>query len=486
MNLRRSPAEIRFRIAQEFWNFRTFLFPPRAPSDLNGFQRLFPPAENSLPFLDRCPSWKANTLALARQIAGGEIPLLGSSVTFHPDRNPASDWRRDSINGPISSLDYFRRIPYLNVSLAGDHKVIWELNRHQHLVLLAQAALLEPEEPLWLKTVERHLETWFEANPFHRGMNWASALEVAFRALSWIWILHLAGDRLSGGIRSRLLDSLYAHGLHIEHNLSIYFAPNTHLLGEAVCLHALGCLLPQLPQAGRWRQLGQRWVERSMAEQVLPDAVYFEQSSFYHLYAIDFFLFHALLSPVSESYRQRAKSMVAALAVLTDNDGRFPLFGDDDGGRFFHPFGERRLFPGATLTSASFFFDEPAWRGTPDQYAEAGLWWMGAQRPEEFPDTPYRSTRHGAFADSGIFAFTGRELQCVFLARAFGKGSAGHSHAHALSFTLRLSQRDLLIDSGTYTYVGDAEIRNRFRSAAAHNTIVIDSLNQATPVNAFR
>ena len=28
-------------------------------------------------------------------------------------------------------------------------------------------------------------------------MNWASALEVAFRALSWIWVYRLVGDRLA-------------------------------------------------------------------------------------------------------------------------------------------------------------------------------------------------------------------------------------------------------------------------------------------------
>ena len=35
------------------------------------------------------------------------------------------------------------------------------------------------------------------------------------------------------------LSSLYQHGCYIERNLSTYFSPNTHLLGEAVVLHAL-------------------------------------------------------------------------------------------------------------------------------------------------------------------------------------------------------------------------------------------------------
>jgi hypothetical protein len=44
----------------------------------------------------------------------------------------------------------------------------------------------------------------------------------------------------------------------------------------------------------------------------------------------------------------------------------------------------------------------------------------------------------------------------------------------------------LLIDAGTFTYVGDARWRNWFRGTAAHNTIRIDGLDQATPVDPFR
>jgi hypothetical protein len=50
----------------------------------------------------------------------------------------------------------------------------------------------------------------------------------------------------------------------------------------------------------------------------------------------------------------------------------------------------------------------------------------------------------------------------------------------------RLDQRDLLIDSGTFTYVSDWDARNRFRSSAAHNTIRVNSMGQGTPVHPFR
>jgi hypothetical protein len=43
-----------------------------------------------------------------------------------------------------------------------------------------------------------------DANPFLRGINWASALEVAFRALSWAWIWTLAGPEMPPGVEASL------------------------------------------------------------------------------------------------------------------------------------------------------------------------------------------------------------------------------------------------------------------------------------------
>lgn len=476
--LGRSPGELHFRLRQEGWNLAAFLRPPRR--EPASAARLFPDPAAACEGVSS--AYRSGLLALAKRIVEGRLPLLGTEVAFTAD--PPESWRSDAISGRSSDPVYFRRLPYLDAAQVGDHKVIWEVSRHQHLVLLAQAALLDPHEPRWLETVVRQLESWWRANPFHGGINWASALEVAFRALSWIWILHLVGDRLSQAVRRGLLASLYQHAAHLEHNLSIYFAPNTHLLGEAVCLHALGCLLQDVPEAARWRRLGAEWVARSMDHQVQADGVHFEQSSYYHLYSVDFFLLHAVLNP-DAGYQERLRRMCEVLAALTDRDGCFPLLGDDDGGRLFHPYGERRRFPRATLTTASFFFDEPAWRFDAGDYAESGLWLFGPRPAADF-QLPPRPRSCGVFRDSGLVCGGDDRHHIVFTARAFGEELTGHSHAHALHFVLRLDGRDLLLDSGTFTYISDRALRDRFRSNAAHNTVRVDGLDQAVPVHAFR
>jgi hypothetical protein len=71
-------------------------------------------------------------------------------------------------------------------------------------------------------------------------------------------------------------------------------------------------------------------------------------------------------------------------------------------------------------------------------------------------------------------------LQLAFNCGALGYGPiAAHGHADALSVWLSVNGVPLLIDPGTGTYHEDARIRSYFRSTRAHNTLVIDDMDQS-------
>ena len=235
----RSPAEIRFRLEQEAVNAWRFCFPPRLPPFSRAREtQLFAPPSAVVDSL-RGTVWAAQLIALAEQILARRFPLLGYTVELDRDVR----WRRDPVHRIETGRRYFRFLPYLDAARVGDHKIVWELNRHQHLVVLAQAWRLTGRRE-FLEDLTGLLDSWFEQNPYGRGINWVSALEVAFRALSWMWIDHLAGADLPARAASRLQGGLFQHASHLERNLSIYFSPNTHLLGEALALYALGRYFP--------------------------------------------------------------------------------------------------------------------------------------------------------------------------------------------------------------------------------------------------
>jgi len=56
------------------------------------------------------------------------------------------DWHLDPVHRKRAPLDPWFKIPFLDFAVVGDHKITWELNRHQHLVTLAKAALLSRDE----------------------------------------------------------------------------------------------------------------------------------------------------------------------------------------------------------------------------------------------------------------------------------------------------------------------------------------------------
>ena len=464
----RTPAEIAFRLKQKASNLWLFLRPPRAPTAVLPLPL---PAPAAIAARLRGTALAAELVEIAESILARRIPLLGFEI--RPERE--IHWRRDYVHGRESRPVYFDLIRYLDFNRVGDHKIIWELNRHQHLVALAQASLVWDRTD-FLEEVFRQLESWLDQNPVCVGINWTSALEVAFRALSWLWIQHLAGDRMPPQLASRWHRALYHHGCYLEQNLSIYFSPNTHLQGEALALHALGLLFG----VERWRVVGREIMHRIMEEHIHADGGHFEQSSYYHLYASDMFLFHAVLEPPTESYREKLPRLARYLWAFAGS-GELPFYGDDDGGRLFYPFGDRRKFARATLAAYAAFLGNGPSHGEARDLDEIAVWLLGervtvlqrASRVSEF------------FRDTGVVTMAEDDTEIIVSARAFGPGGAGHSHSAALHFTLRHAGEEVLLDPGTYTYVADALWRNRFRGTAAHNTVFVDGLDQADASGPF-
>jgi hypothetical protein len=435
---------------------------------------------NSLPLTEplviavalRDTPYAANLRSIAEAILRRDMHVFGETLVLPPE----IDWNRDYKHGVSNPIRWFRRIPFLDFAVSGDHKYIWEINRHQHLIALGQDWVLFGERRA-IDRIEADLVSWQEQNPFVRSMNWASALEVAFRALSWMWVLHLCGHALSGTTRELLATGLLQHGAAIRHNLSTYFAPNTHILGEGVALHALGIVLGR----DSWRGQGDDIVNRQLVEQVEADDFHFERSTYYHVYALDMFLFHYLLAGRPAAYEPILIRMAKVLESLLDSERTIPVIGDDDGGRFFHPYGERNRFANATLATCAALFPAAGLSAQQADLSEQGVWWIGPVTVNEqpLPDT----SEH--WASSGLTVFRRGAARVTFDCGEMSRGGAGHSHADALALTLSLDGREILTDPGTFTYVSDPAARDWFRGTGAHSTVRLGGLDQADPVHPF-
>jgi hypothetical protein len=438
---------------------------------------------------EHLPTQASEILQQADEICRHHFRLLGYEDL---DYRAKIDWHLDRVHEKRAPLDPWFKIPFLDFATVGDHKVIWELNRHQHLVTLAKAWLLSKDEK-YVREIIAQWRSWIAANPYPLGINWGSSLEVAFRSLSWMWVDQLlAGAPGYAELHADLLPALAFHGRYIERYLSTYFSPNTHLLGEAVALFFLGTLYRQITTATHWQQTGWKILLQEARRQVRPDGVYFEQSLHYHVYALDFFLYARLLAAsnkleIPADYDSTIGKMLSVLEALA-HAGPPEGFGDDDGGRVFDPRRNRTEHMTDPLALGRLIYgreDVSAARLT-----EESIWLFGQRAVESLSDqNTHPQPGSVAFPNGGFYILADSQpfaQQIVVDAGPQGIGHSGHGHADALGIRLTQHGQRCLVDSGTGVYISaDSADRNVLRGTGAHNTMRVDGMDQAQPDGPF-
>ena len=426
----------------------------------------------------------------AEQICAHRFSLLGYESL---DYGREIDWHRDAVHGKRAPLAPWFKIDFLDFEAVGDHKVIWELNRHQHWVTLAKAWRFSNHAG-YVRELMEQWQKWHEANPYPLGVNWSSSLEVAFRSISWLWMRELLENcsQVPSRFEDEIVRGLSLNGWYIERYLSTYFSPNTHLLGEALALFLIGTLCPEIPDAARWRSEGWEILLNESARQVRADGVYFEQSLYYHVYALDFFLHARTLAAGNgrqiprefDRTTERMLEVVSALAQLGPPAG----FGDDDGGRLFDPRRNRAEHMTDPLALGAVLFARDDFRSRAE-LTEESIWLFGEAAVENLCCGRRGNTRPEAkeFPAGGIYVMGAAEPMPQLLtidAGPQGTGRSGHGHADALSITFSADGRRWLDDPGTCSYMQKTE-RSSLHGTGAHNTLRIDRHDQAVEDGPF-
>ncbi len=422
----------------------------------------------------------------AERILDGRLDLLGyhDVLVGQPPR-----WHRDAIHDRQAPTAYWSEVPYLDPA-TGDHKVTWELNRHQHFCILGTAHWLTGDAR-YRSAFVAQLEDWLGHNPPLAGINWASMLELAFRTLSWTWAAELfaagADDDRSPWLVD-LLVGLDRQLAHIANNLSTYFSPNTHLTGEALALFAVSLAFPELRSSASRAALGREILLREAERQILGDGGHAELSPHYHRYSTDFYLLACMVAraaddPAAAAFERTAHRQAAYLRTIADSDGGLPLIGDDDGGRLFRFDRHPAWDASSTLSvAAAVLSDEALSVRSPD----AEVFWILGERPEDAaPGARAVEWPSRLLAETGYFVSRGGGHHLVFDAGPHGFLNGGHAHSDALSVVLTVDHHPLFVDAGTATYTMDRRVRDRFRSARMHNTVVLDGRDPAEPAGPF-
>jgi hypothetical protein len=434
----------------------------------------------------------------ADRIVAGEYDLLGfqglrfdSATTDHA---PVPDWQFDPVHGRRPPQLFWSTVPYLAAE-SGDHKIIWELNRHQSWLVLGRAFWLTGEARYRDRFIAE-LESWIAANPPLTGVNWASMLELAFRSISWLWAIQFfstqgAGDRRVPWLVDLLL-VLDRQLTHVEENLSYYFSPNTHLLGEALALYVAGQALPELAASARRASTGRTILLDEIDRQIGADGGHCERSTHYHRYTLDFYALALTIAritgdePAAARFEDTVSRLGTAARLLADDGGIVPHIGDDDGGALLPIAGRAVDDWRDSLAIAAALVHRPELQV--GAAPEEAVWMLGAF-PSAISHQP-SAISHGvasaALPDTGYFVSrSAAGGHIVIDGGPHGYQNGGHAHADALSLTVSLGGVPLLIDPGTGCYTTDPALRDRLRSTALHNTLTLDDRPQSTSNGPF-
>jgi len=425
----------------------------------------------------------------ADEICNHVFDLLGSGKT---KLGKEIDWHLDFKSGfRWNPKEYYPATgKHVTLDDDSDVKVPWELSRCQHFVTLGKAYWYTSDEK-YAEEFVNQIESWVFQNPTELGVNWACTMDVAIRAVNWIWGYYFFcnSETLTKDFKIKFFKSLFLHGRHIINNLEFGQICGNHYLSDIVGLIYLGIFFKECKDGWRWLNKGLKVLKEEMKFQVYPDGVDFEGSISYHRLVTELFLSATLLCLKNDItfpdwYMKRLERMIEFVMYYTKPDGTAPQIGDNDDGRLhiLSNYGSwNRLNHRYLLSVGAVLFKRSDFKQVAGKFHEEAFWLLGEEGLKKFEILPDSDFTLGskAFSQGGFYIMRNRDLYMIIdCVPADPKAPSGHKHNSRLSFELFAGDKSFIIDPGAYIYTADKEMRNLFRSTRYHNTVVVDGEEQ--------
>lgn len=435
---------------------------------------------------ERFPRACEEIVGRAERICRHQFDLLG-----HKGLNFGTpiDWHFDPLSTAHTAL-----VPWYKIRDGGEAnlKIVWALNRHQHLVTLAKAHLLT-RSPQFLTELLDQWRAWNKENPYPLGVNWSSGTEVSMRSLAWLWTGHLLAASPFGpkSFQHELLRGLATSARHVERYLGCD-RPASNLLSQAVALFFTGVLCPKLRSAQRWQQLGWRLVIEEAERRVAPGGASWAVSLGDELRTLKLFMRARILAPlnqiaVPEPLDQAIKNALAFLAGASQA-GLPPRWGGENT-EIMAPLREHLLDP---LSTGAALYGDAACKAAIRALSEEAVWLLGAAGARRF-DTiesrlaPAAST---AFPEHGFYVMAATRpaaskpgangagaQERVQLTVAAPPEPNPSKRAGALSIQLAVNCQQWLIDSATAAVAEATGLDTNAESVC--NTLLVDEHSAA-------
>jgi hypothetical protein len=439
--------------------------------------------------INKYPELIENCINDADKICNHIFNFLGSNDTILTE----IDWNHDFKNnyrwnsnqyylGTTDHLDYIRK------GIKADIKIPWELSRFQHIVTLGKAFWYTNDEK-YVEEFIQELESWMDNNPVKLGVNWTCSMDIAIRAVNWIWGYYFfsESDLLTDKLKIEFLKILFLHGRHIINNLEFGEVRGNHYLSNIAGLIYLGIFFQESQEAKGWLSKGISALIEEMDYQIYPDGMNAELSINYHRLVTEIFAATTVLClkndiELPKSYMDQLERMFGFILVYTKPDGSAPQIGDVDDGRFqiiSNYYGWDRQDHRYLLSIGAELFGRNDFKPTNQEFDEETFWLISNLK--KLNTRNYQNSDSISFENSGFYLMHHEDHYMIIDGSSPNpKYLQGHRHNSALSFELFAYDKSFIIDPGSYVYTSDKKMRNLFRSTQYHNVVRVDNEEQNT------
>ncbi len=353
-------------------------------------------------------------------------------------------WNYDPLEGKYWQKKHYEETTVHTIDSPRDVKIVWEINRFKDLPVLAQAAYITKEKK-YVSEVESRILSWIESNPFGATINWSSPLELAIRSISWtasLSLLRAAGFMVHDN--AVIKKALWQHAAYIHSQLSTdKIVQSNHVIGELCGLYALSSLY-DFPEAKKYGISAKDLFINAVLDQTYTDGASKESSGWYHTFVVDFVdLFIRVAKQnndeLQKEFIDRFEKMIIYRNSITATDYSVVKFGDFDNGKAIDLSPKWRDLV---------FGEQPIRTGHTEQVFNT------AQHITARIGNQYLFVRCGEFGWGG-------------------DGFSSHAHDDFLSPSFNFDRKTFLVDPGTFVYNGNPSKRDEYRTASAHNGVII-------------
>jgi hypothetical protein len=331
------------------------------------------------------------------------------------------------------------------------------------------AAFRETGDERYQRTWELLVDSWIE----QVQVGSESTDTVARRLLNWVyaWNAFARSQAFAGlgdGVAARMLKSMAAQVTWLRDNLT---PRRNHRTLELYALFVVALALPGLDKNGELLNFALAELERNLSSDFRPDGVHVESSTHYHLIVLRSLVgvrenarrFALELRPGFDERLSRALDF--AMHCHRPN-GAIPALSDSDTGSY----AELLALAADQLARPDLLYAATRGAsGTPPRARNVG-----------FPDGGYYVQRSGWGEGADRF-----EDERFLIVDCGPLGEGGHGHYDLLSVELSAGGRPLIVDPGRFTYheghpdlACGPNLRHWFKGTAAHNTVLVDRLDQ--------